>query len=197
MRMLILKTSPRRNSNSSNLAEAAAQAAREAGADVEVIDTAYLRIHPCDACDVCLSGADCIHEDDMQTLIPRLLAADAILLATPVYWMGISAQLKLIIDRLYQPSNQDGDAFAGKVFGLILAYADSTLQESGGILALATIERIVSYLRGEMAGCVHASAADPGDVLDQPARLEEAAQLGRIMARWAQRKEALPLRADG
>ncbi len=101
-RILILKGSPREKGNSAVLADQVAAAAHEAGAEVESICLQALDIRPCDACDACVETEGvCIIKDDMQAIYPKLLQADAIVLASPIYWFTVSAQLKLCIDRWY------------------------------------------------------------------------------------------------
>jgi multimeric flavodoxin WrbA len=177
--ILILKASPRERGNSALLAERIADGARQAGALVESIYLHSLDIRPCDACDLCRENdGECVIPDDMQSLYPKVRAADAIVIATPVYWFTLSAQAKLFIDRWYALLGEKPNPLRGKRFALLLTYGDADLQTSGGIHALDSFEHMVSYLRGEMAGCIHASADEPGDILQQPAVLEEAYQLG-------------------
>jgi multimeric flavodoxin WrbA len=181
--ILILKASPREWGNSAQLADRVAAGARQAGAEVESISLHALDIRPCDACDLCREGsAGCVIEDDMQPLYPKLRRAEAIVIATPVYWFTLSAQAKLFIDRWYALLAEKPNPLQGKHFALLLTYGDLDLQTSGGIHALHTFEHMVRYLRGELAGCVHGSADAPGDIQDQPALLEEAFNLGLKLA---------------
>ena len=122
--ILILKSSPRKRANSSILADQVAAGAREAGATVESFDLHSLNIRPCDACDFCQGAAECVINDDMQMLYPKLRAADGIVVASPIYWFTLSAQAKLCIDRWYALEGSDGSALAGKQFGLVLTYGD-------------------------------------------------------------------------
>ncbi len=95
-----VRTSLRRGSNSGLLLDAAVEAARASGADVEVSDLAGKRIAPCRACDACRKGGRCVwKDDDLVPLLERLWEADRVLVATPVYYMAAPAQLKLLIDR--------------------------------------------------------------------------------------------------
>jgi multimeric flavodoxin WrbA len=180
--VLILKASPRERGNSAALADQVAQGARSSGAEVESISLHILDIRPCDACDLCReNGGDCVIEDDMQPLYPKLRQADAIVIATPVYWFTLSAQAKLFIDRWYALLGEKPNPLRGKQFALLLTYGDENLDVSGGIHALDTFKHMVHYLRGEMVGYVHGSANDPGDVQKQPGLMEEAYQLGKIL----------------
>lgn len=179
--ILILKGSPRERGNSAVLADRAAEGARLAGAQVESIYLHGLDIRPCDACDLCSDGK-CVIEDDMQPLYPKLAAADAILLASPVYWFTYSAQLKLCIDRCYGFQGDKWRPMAHKKFGIILTYGDTDLYNSGGINAIHTLETMCRFLKSEIVGIVHGSVMDPGDAEKQPVLLQQAYDLGRLLA---------------
>ena len=180
--ILVLKSSPRLNGNSSVLAEQAAAAAREAGAQVESIDLQRLNIQPCDACEACRGSGACAIGDDMQLLYPRILDAGAILLASPIYWFTYNAQLKLCIDRWYALFNANEQVFKDRPFGVILTYGDSTLLNSGAINAVHTFESMFNYLEASFAGLVHGSLSDVGDAERHPELMEQARELGRTLA---------------
>ena len=180
--ILILKGSPREKGNSSTLAEQAAAGARQAGAEVECFDLHGLDIRPCDACDLCQGGDDCVIEDDMQALYPKLRRAEAILIASPVYWFTMSAQTKLCIDRWYALQTSDGNELRGKRFGVILTYGDTDPYTSGAINAIRTFQDMVRYLKAELVGIVYGSASDVGDVQKQPGLMAEAFKLGEKLA---------------
>ena len=86
--VVVLLGSPRRNGNSAALAQEAVAGAEAAGAEVETYYLHGLDIHPCRACDACQEdiAKDCVVQDDMQTLYPKLRRADAIVIASPIYW---------------------------------------------------------------------------------------------------------------
>nr|WP_278733040.1 flavodoxin family protein [Mediterraneibacter faecis] len=69
--------------------------------EIEIIEPDKLNIAPCKGCDVCQCSKGCVDKDDTNPTIDKIVAADMILFATPVYWWGMSAQLKLIIDKCY------------------------------------------------------------------------------------------------
>lgn len=179
--ILILKGSPREKGNSAVLADRAGNGAREAGAQVESIYLHGLDIRPCDACDECKTGT-CVIEDDMTPLYPKLRAADGILLASPVYWFTFSAQLKLCIDRWYGFQGNQWREVNGKQFGLILSYGDTDLYTSGAINAIHTIETMCRFLKSELVGVVHGSLSEVGDAEQHPELLQQAYDLGKLMA---------------
>ena len=179
--ILILKGSPRQDGNSATLAERAAQGGRAAGAQVESSYLHDLDIRPCDACDECRETNMCVIKDDMNQLYPKLAAADAIILASPIYWFTFSAQLKLCIDRWYGFQGNDWRELNHKKFGIILTYGDSDLYNSGAINAIHTFESMCRYLKSEITGIVHGSLSDVGDAQKHPELLQQAYELGRLL----------------
>ena len=69
--------------------------------EIEIIEPDKLHIAPCKGCGVCQCHKGCVDNDDTNPTIEKITSADMILFATPVYWWGMSAQLKLIIDKCY------------------------------------------------------------------------------------------------
>ena len=179
-KILILKGSPRERGNSASLAGRVEAGAREVGAQAESVHLHSLDIRPCDGCDLCKeTGEFCVIEDDMQSLYPKLLAADAIVLASPIYWFTYTAQLKLCIDRWYGLWNARPDAFSGKPIGIILTYGDTDLYTSGGINAIHTFETMFRFLQAPILGMVYGSANEPGDAEKNPALMQAAYDLGQ------------------
>jgi multimeric flavodoxin WrbA len=183
-KVLILKGSPREKGNSAALADRAATGAREAGAEVESVYLHGLDIRPCDACDLCKeNGEFCVIEDEMQSLYPKVVEADALLLASPIYWFTYSAQLKLCIDRWYGLWNIQPDIFKNKPMGILLTYGDTDLYTSGAINAIHTFESMFRFLHAPILGMVHGSVNDPGDAEKRPELMEQAYQLGQRLAK--------------
>jgi multimeric flavodoxin WrbA len=181
--VLILKASPRARGNSATLAEQAMQGAQSAGASVECVYLNGMNITPCNGCDLCRKSEEmCVFDDDMQDLYPKILAADALILASPVFWFTYSAQLKLCIDRWYGLWNHHKDFLKGKPVGIILAYGDENLELSGGINAVRSFESMLKFLDAPVAGIVHGSLSDIGDAQKHPDLMEQAYQLGRLLA---------------
>jgi multimeric flavodoxin WrbA len=179
--ILILKGSPREKGNSAILAGRAAAGAIEMGATVESIYLHGLDIRPCDACDLCRDGT-CVIEDDMQPLYAKLSAADAILLASPVYWFTYSADLKLCIDRWYGFQGNRWQDVSHKQFGIILTYGDTDLYTSGAVNAIHTFETMCRFLQSPIVGIVHGSLNEANDVEKHPELLQQAFDLGRRLA---------------
>lgn len=99
-KVLILSGSPRKNGNSELLCDEFARGATEAGHEVEKIRVTEKGIHPCIACYHCRdNGGACVFKDDMADLLQKMIDADVLVLASPVYFYSIDAQLKAVIDR--------------------------------------------------------------------------------------------------
>jgi multimeric flavodoxin WrbA len=182
--VVVLKGSPREKGNSSMLADQVAAGASAAGAQVECIVLQNMNIRPCNACDVCqeTGTGECILDDDMQTLYPRLLKADAIVIASPIYWYTMSAQTKLCIDRWYALDTPQGNALAGKRIGIVLTYGDTDPFASGAVNAIRTFQDIFRNIKAPIVGIVYGSASNAGDIQNQPSLLEQAYKLGQELA---------------
>lgn len=98
-KVLIVSSTPRKGGNSDILCDAFAEGAREAGNVIEKVRSADLKIGCCTACYACQKTGQCALKDDAQGVIDRMLTADVIVLASPVYFYSICAQLKALIDR--------------------------------------------------------------------------------------------------
>lgn len=100
--IVILSGSPRKNGNTNLLCRQFQQGAEATGHSVRFILLAEKRIGFCRACDACMrNGGACIQKDDMADILGAFQQADVVVLATPVYFYGVSAQMKACIDRTY------------------------------------------------------------------------------------------------
>lgn len=97
--VLILAGSPRRGGNSDLLCDAFLRGAQEAGNSVEKVYLQNQKISPCLACYGCRGTGVCVQKDDMAVLLDKMIAADVIVLATPVYFYSMDGQMKTMIDR--------------------------------------------------------------------------------------------------
>ena len=99
VKIVVLESSPNQNGSSNMLAEQFIQGAKEAGHSVQIIDAAHGNIHPCTGCIHCGYEGPCSQEDDVDKIRGKILDADMIVFVTPLYYYGMSAQLKTLIDR--------------------------------------------------------------------------------------------------
>jgi multimeric flavodoxin WrbA len=100
MKVLGILGSPCLKGNTADLLDAVLEGAREAGAQVERLDLARMKINACMECRGCDKGASCVQtRDDMLVIYDRIRSVDAIVLASPIFFMGVTAQTKAMIDR--------------------------------------------------------------------------------------------------
>lgn len=182
--ILCIQSSPRRNSNSSLLAEAVLEGAEENGGKADVIRLVERNINGCHGCFVCArSDKGCVQRDGMTDLYPLIVAADALVLATPIYYFNMSGQLKTFIDRCIAVDlgGKDGGrrGLSGKKLAVTLAYEDEDPFASGCVNALRCFQDICRYTGMELKGQVYGTALEPGAILANRQLLEEARELGR------------------
>lgn len=99
MRIVVLEGSPNKNGSSNMLAEGFIRGAEESGHTVTVIDAAHADLHPCTGCVACGYEGPCVQKDDMEIFRREILDADMMVFVTPLYYYGMSAQLKTLVDR--------------------------------------------------------------------------------------------------
>jgi multimeric flavodoxin WrbA len=183
-KVMIAVGSPRKRGNSSTLAAEVASGAEAAGAQVETFHLHGMDIKPCTACGGCRkkTHVDCVIKDDMQKLYPKLRSADAIVIASPIYWFTFSAQTKLFIDRWYGLGSEEGYALSGKKFALLLSYADADPFLSGAVNALRTFQDALRFIEADLVGMIYGSASEAGEIKRNKALMKEAYELGRKLA---------------
>ena len=136
MNVIGINASPRKNANTQTLVEAILAGAEKTGADTRMVNLRELKINGCLGCEGCKKHlGKCVQKDDLTTLLQDLTAYDAIVLGTPVYWFHVSAQFKMLVDRLYcfmqHTDPETGEAVikfefpAGKKFVFVLSRGDS------------------------------------------------------------------------
>ena len=160
-RIVILVGSNRVGGNTDLLARAFADGASKNNI-VEFISVADYKVNPCLGCNACFqrNGHSCFQNDDMPKIYKKLKNADMIAVASPLYFYGISAQLKAIVDRLHTPMRNE---FKVKKLVLLLVGA-ATLPEMFDSILLQ-YKLILNFFRLEDAGTVLASGAkEKGDI---------------------------------
>ncbi len=131
-KVLILSGSPRKGGNSDILCDEFMRGALESGNEVEKIRVSEKKIAPCSACYFCKdSGGKCVHKDDMAQVLQKMIDTDVLVLASPVYFYSIDAQLKALIDRTVARWLEVKD----KDFYYIVTMADEELASADTTLA--------------------------------------------------------------
>ncbi len=99
MKVIGISTSPREQSNSDILLRRALEGTASTGANTEYLRLGDYKIAPCSACGACYKTGECAIKDDFQKVLNKMLDADRLIFATPIYFMSVCAQAKILIDR--------------------------------------------------------------------------------------------------
>lgn len=182
MKIVAINGSPRKNGNLTQLLQVVRREVEAAGVEFEVLQPGP-RVHPCMACYHCLNTGSlrCVQTDDpVNDIIAACIAADGILLTSPVYHGGIAGGMKCVLDRMMLAAGCGVNQFAHKVGGALC-----TLRRSGGMETyqqlLGTMNAMEMVLvTSDYWGAVH--GADPGEAMEDTEGVEVAARLGRDMA---------------
>ena len=200
MNILILSGSPRKGGNTDLLVEAFVKSATQK-LHVEVVSVRDYKVNPCLGCNVCFKAAiereknqacldsseceqsraevkskdnTCVQKDDMPLIYEKMSQADMLVIASPVYFYGLSAQLKAVIDRFHNPIR---DTFRIKKMALLLVGA-ATLPELFDSI-LTQYQLCLNFFKLEDAGRVLVRGVkDKGDIKNTEA-LNEAFELGQ------------------
>lgn len=184
-KVLVLLGSPRKKGNSAQLAEKIASGAESEGAEVQRVFLHDLEIKPCKSCYACQvpGNKGCAVDDDMQKIFPAMMEADAWVLASPVYWFNMSAQLKLWMDRCFAFPAYAENPFAGKKIAIAMSYGGDDPFDSGCVNALRTFQDAYGYVGSKIVGYVYGSAMKAGEIKKNKQLMEAAVELGRKLLR--------------
>ena len=174
MKIVILSGSPRPGGNTDMLVDAFVRGA-ELHNDVEVINVRERHIAPCLGCNRCFDDEAhlCCQRDDMMDVYDSLARADMLVIASPVYFYSLSAQLKAVIDRLHNPLR---DGFGLRQLALLLVGASSKPDLFDSLLL--QYRKCLDFFGLADAGCVLASGVKAkGDIAEHQA-INQAYELG-------------------
>lgn len=172
--VLILSGSPRRGGNSDLLCDRFAKGAAESGNKVTKINVAEKNIAPCCACYACKGTGKCVFKDDMADILQAMIDADVLVLASPVYFYSIDAQLKAVIDRTVARWLEVRD----KEFYYIMTAADE--ERSSMDTTLACFRGYADCVEGakEMGIVYGTGVYEKGTINGHPA-MKEAYEMGK------------------
>ena len=190
MKVLGIVCSPRKRGNTEVLVEEVLGSAQKHGAEIEIINVCDSAITPCDGCESCEKTGKCRIEDDMQTIYAKLLASDGIVVGSPVYYWGVTAQAKAMIDRTFVFRRDR--RLRNKVAGAVVVARDTGTSAAFGQLsdffnlhrmipARSIGPRTVDELAKERGGGVIAYADRRGEVSENKKAILEAQSLGKAM----------------
>ena len=173
--VVVLFASPRKGGNSDLLCDQFIRGATEAGHQVEKIFLRDKRINYCTACDACQrNGGKCVQTDDMADILDKMISADVIVMATPVYFYTMNGQMKTLIDRNYARYTK----ISGKDFYFVMtaAVGSKNLLER----TLESFRGFTSCLIGaKEKGVIYGTGAwNIGDIKKSPA-MGQAYEMGK------------------
>ena len=175
MKLILLNGSPRHHGNTRAALLAMREFLLKEGHTTQVLDVCTLKLSGCRACDGCKgNGGHCVCPDESDEVMERIAGADAVIFGTPVYWWGMSAQLKTVVDKFY--SRDDQFKAMKKRMGVVVTGAND-LSNPQYRLIREQFQCIGEYLHWEPAFFLSFSAYGPGELMTQegvPEQLEQA-----------------------
>ena len=177
-KIVILNGSPRKNGNTSALANAFKDGAESVGNTVTEFFLGGMDIHGCKGCFGGHSSRSCpcVQKDDMEKIYPAVRDCDVIVLASPLYYWNMSGQLRTAIDRLFALEEGDGNLLRGhnRASALLMAAEGSDFED-----VLSYYDHLTQHLRWQSLGHVLAGGnGDVGDIQGKP-ELSQAFALGK------------------
>jgi len=179
MKILAIVGSPRPKGNTNYLVDRALEAAAELGAQVKKIDLGKYKVNPCLGHDDCSSFESCTQKDDAIWILDEFLNADGVILATPVYWYNVSAQMKAFIDRNYFPYKHNLE-YKAKAVGIIVVAEMEAIEDT-----LHTLNQFGDWwfdIEEDRKFVVSGYASRLGDAKKNLTLVEQAKELGVKMA---------------
>jgi multimeric flavodoxin WrbA len=188
--ILALIGSPRKQGNTDLMADEVLEGAGSVGATTDKIYLDDYWVRPIgDVVDNSRKRDDPRKDDDFPALLERFLAADIVVWSTPVYWHGVSGQMKCFLDRMSSYFNHPDyrDRFRGKGHVVVCAYGRPEAQQ--GQWVIEPMKVTVELLHGTYLGDVHASIYQKGRVRETPEVLTACRQLGMKVVRMMEGKD--------
>jgi len=187
-KILVVSSSPVKNGNTATLVSWITAGARAKGARVEIINTAFLKykVNGCISCRRCQKTAvyECVISDDAKPVLAKMNEADVIVMATPLYFYGPSAQLKLVMDRMFSLFKWDNknDTMTTRLTGKTLALVASAYEDIG----LKDLERpfaiTADYAGMKFKSLLVPNAGESGEVKKIPGIKAKAISFGKKLA---------------
>ena len=197
MKVLGLFGSPRKDGNTDLLLEEALRGAAMEGAEVERVHLGEVNIIPCKECLKCFQNGQCILLDDMQDIYPKLLKADIIIFASPIFFYGITAWAKALVDRcqalwarkyVLQEQSLSKEGKRRKGFFISVGGTKGQRVFEGAIL---TVKYFFDVLNTDYAGELVFRGIDAqGDILKHPEAMQQAFEAGRRLVSDLKKRES-------
>jgi multimeric flavodoxin WrbA len=192
-KVLGISGSPRRNGNTELLLRELLRSAEASGLETELVILSELNISPCTSCDSCQKDGQCVVNDDMQPMYRKILEADYFVLASPIYFRGVSAQMKTFIDRCqalwsrkYILKQKLVSPDKSTRIGYFISTSGSVGDNSKKVFegAISTIKAIFHVLDIEYKGeLLFGGMEKKGDIIRHPNALKTAFEVGISLGR--------------
>ena len=175
MKITVLFGSPNRKGSTNILVESFVRGATEARHECEVLDVCHMDIHPCTGCVACGYEGPCVQKDDVGQIRTKLLASDMVVFATPLYYYGMSAQLKTVVDRFCAYNSSLNSRHLKSALITVAWNADDWTFES----LEAHYKTLVRYINFEDKGMILGYGCGSPAMTQRSRYPEEAYKLGR------------------
>ena len=177
MKVLGIVCSPRKGGNTEIMMNEAMAGARSYGAETELWTVAGKELKPCDACGYCLKKeGECHIKDDMQELYPKIIAADGIIFGSPSYYRSLTAQAKIVMDRMWGLVH-NRDVLVNKVAGVI-----SVASARGHEGVWAPFNSFIQFRHMISTDHAYGFAGGKGDIRKDRFGMKSSEELGKMVA---------------
>ena len=174
MKILVLNGSPRKGNTLTAIAAFAKGVSSKH--ELEVVDTYKLTVSPCTGCGACQCYKGCVAKDDSNMIVDKIVEADVVVFATPVYWWGITAQMKMVIDKCYCK----GALLKNKKVGIIVVGGVETNNMEYKLIK-SQFDCISEYLAWNMLFYNAYSANKTDDLANNESSIRELESLGTML----------------
>lgn len=175
--IVILMGSPNKKGSTNILVEQFVKGAREAGHTCEIIDVCHADIHPCTGCVRCGYEGPCVQKDDVEAIRAKLLKSEMVVFATPLYYYGMSAQLKTVVDRFCAYNSSLNSRHLKSALLTVAWNADNWTFDA----LTAHYKTLVRYIRLRDMGMVLGYGCGTPSMTQSSQYPEEAYRLGRSL----------------
>ncbi len=175
MKIVVIKGSPHKKGSSNMLAEQFIKGARETGHTIIEMDAAHMDMHPCLGCEHCGMNGECVQKDDNRVIRDALLGSDMVVFVTPIYYFGMSAQLKLVIDRFYSYTTR----LSGKGLKAALIAAAWDSNEDVMPYTAEHYKKLCRYMNFENVGMILGTGCGSPAMTKSTSHMQAAYELGK------------------
>jgi multimeric flavodoxin WrbA len=175
MKVTVITGSHHKNGTSALLADKFIEGAKDAGHEVFRFDAAFEDVKPCLACEYCSGhNGECVQKDSIKVLSNKLVDTNLIVFVTPLYYFGMSAQIKAVVDRFHAINSEIAGNKKAMIFATSYGADDLTME------ALEKMyESMLRFLNWEDAGKLFATGCPVREVIEQSEYPQRAYEMGK------------------